>query len=310
MRHVRCEAAAKSPVTSYHTAPWNWAQYRWACRFSLLHKRLFPVICNWLPCWRRCWFWYSRHTSHHNHNIILTLALAGGGGGCHPLRFFCDAPRTMGRIVLKFLTPPPYPLAFCSRSGQSQGQGQVSDLGWPYDKFVCCLCLYEFLEVLNSYLLFIWDTVASLLRQCFITTLHYYGKWRHGTHQSQSCVLPACVRVPGGAVSWCAWARPSRTCGPAWSYRCVRFQARIQTETNKKNQTETHTIFFICRGHTSGSDVTRPQGSVLGPLLALRYLDGLSRRINNDILFFADDTSMLHIRQQTLTQYNDHFNMT
>ena len=35
-----------------------------------------------------------------------------------------------------------------------------------------------------------------------------------------------------------------------------------------------------------------PQGSVLGPLLALMYLDGLSGRTKNDILFFADDTSL------------------
>ena len=35
-----------------------------------------------------------------------------------------------------------------------------------------------------------------------------------------------------------------------------------------------------------------PQGSVLGPLLALIYLDGLSKRTKNDILFFADDTSL------------------
>ena len=35
-----------------------------------------------------------------------------------------------------------------------------------------------------------------------------------------------------------------------------------------------------------------PQGSVLGPLLALMYLDGLAGRTKNDILFFADDTSL------------------
>ena len=35
-----------------------------------------------------------------------------------------------------------------------------------------------------------------------------------------------------------------------------------------------------------------PQGSVLGPLLALIYLDGLSKQTHNDILFFADDTSL------------------
>ena len=35
-----------------------------------------------------------------------------------------------------------------------------------------------------------------------------------------------------------------------------------------------------------------PQGSVMGPLLALMYLDGLSKRTTNDVLFFADDTSL------------------
>ena len=35
-----------------------------------------------------------------------------------------------------------------------------------------------------------------------------------------------------------------------------------------------------------------PQGSVLGPLLALLYLNDLSHRTHNDILLFADDTSL------------------
>ena len=71
------------------------------------------------------------------------------------------------RSELTCMTPPQYLLTFWSRSGQSQGQGQgqISDHGWPYDNSMCCLCLKRFLEVLNSYLLFIWDTVAALLRQ-------------------------------------------------------------------------------------------------------------------------------------------------
>ena len=46
-----------------------------------------------------------------------------------------------------------------------------------------------------------------------------------------------------------------------------------------------------------------PQGSVLGPLLALMYLDGLSTMTKNDTLFFADDTSLYatHNKQTFLT---------
>ena len=35
-----------------------------------------------------------------------------------------------------------------------------------------------------------------------------------------------------------------------------------------------------------------PQGSVLGPLLALMYLDGLTDKVTNEILLYADDTSL------------------
>ena len=35
-----------------------------------------------------------------------------------------------------------------------------------------------------------------------------------------------------------------------------------------------------------------PQGSVLGPLLALMYLNGLANKTTNEILFYADDTSL------------------
>ena len=70
------------------------------------------------------------------------------------------------RSELTFLTPPQCPLTFWWRSFQGQGKDQLGDLSWPYDKFMCCLYICRFLDVLNTNLLFIWDTVASLLRLC------------------------------------------------------------------------------------------------------------------------------------------------
>ena len=61
------------------------------------------------------------------------------------------------------------------------------------------------------------------------------------------------------------------------SYLCNRRQ-RVQINNTFST---THIINAGC-----------PQGSVLGPLLALMYLDGLPRRTKNDILLFADDTSL------------------
>ena len=64
-------------------------------------------------------------------------------------------------------------------------------------------------------------------------------------------------------------------------FRWLRSYLRDRTHQVKLSETcsLTRTINAGC-----------PQGSVLGPLLALIYLDGLSQRTKHDILFFADDT--------------------
>ena len=53
------------------------------------------------------------------------------------------------RSELTCLTIAQCILTFWSRSGRDQGQGHVSELGWPYDKYMC-LCLKGFVEVLHS----------------------------------------------------------------------------------------------------------------------------------------------------------------
>ena len=57
---------------------------------------------------------------------------------------------------------------------------------------------------------------------------------------------------------------------------------------DRKHRVQINSAFSTTQTTNAGC----PQGSVLGPLLALMYLDKLSGRTKNDILFFADDTSL------------------
>ena len=58
--------------------------------------------------------------------------------------------------------------------------------------------------------------------------------------------------------------------------------------TNRSQQVKVGDSFSATKTTNAGC----PQGSVLGPLLALMYLDGLTDKVTNEILFYADDTSL------------------
>ena len=48
-----------------------------------------------------------------------------------------------------------------------------------------------------------------------------------------------------------------------------------------------------------------PQGSVLGPLLFLVYINDFERNIRSNIKFFADDTMLFSIVKNPVTSAND-----
>ena len=48
-----------------------------------------------------------------------------------------------------------------------------------------------------------------------------------------------------------------------------------------------------------------PQGSVLGPLLFLAYINDLERNIKSNIQFFADDTMLFSIVKNPVISAND-----
>ena len=64
------------------------------------------------------------------------------------------------------------------------------------------------------------------------------------------------------------------------------------------NRTQMAGLLFECRMLNAGC----PQGSVLGPLLAILYLNKLADITTNDILLFADDTSLHkpHVKENPL----------